>query len=229
MSLDPDGIDTVTFDSYSTVVDVDTVEAALAERVPNPDAVARLWRRRSLEYATASNALDAYAPFHELLADALDYALAAHGIDLPDAERTAVLDAYDDLDAFGDVVDGMARLADAGYDLYVVSNGSPPMLETMVAGAGVGESLADTISADEVATYKPEPAIYRHAAARTGTPIDRIVHASAGWFDVAGARHAGASGAWINRAGDPPERFGGEPDLVAETFHDLADALDAPR
>ena len=38
MAFDPDRVSTVTFDSYSTLVDVDAAERALADRVADPDA-----------------------------------------------------------------------------------------------------------------------------------------------------------------------------------------------
>ena len=225
MPLDSDRVRTVTFDSYSTVVDVDSATRALDAHVDDPEGVAGLWRGRSLTYAAMSNYLGDYEPFRAMVRHGLDYALDTHGVALDGAEREAVLAAYDDLDPFDDVRPGMERLADAGYDLYVVSNGSPDMLETMIEAAGVGDLLADTVSADEVETYKVHPDIYRHAAARTGTPAREIAHASAGWFDALGAMNVGMQGIWVNRAGDPPEAWGPAPDLVAESFHAIADAL----
>ncbi|WP_101297347.1 haloacid dehalogenase type II [Halegenticoccus soli] len=227
MTLDTSRVETVTFDSYSTIVDVDAVESVLADHVSDPEPVSALWRTRSLEYAMVSNFVDAYQPFYEMNRDAMEYALAVHGVDLSADEKDEILSAYHDLDVFDDVRDGMARLVEAGFELYVVSNGNPEMLDSMVRGAEVGDLLTDTISADEVETYKPAAELYRHAAARTGTPIDRIAHVSAGWFDVHGAMHAGMQGVWVDRKGTPWEPFGDAPDLTVETFHDLADELGA--
>ncbi|MEM4782351.1 MAG: haloacid dehalogenase type II [Halalkalicoccus sp.] len=225
MSFDPDRVETVTFDSYSTLVDVDAAENALAERVEEPEPVSRLWRARSLEYTFVSNHVDAYQPFYEMNRDALTYALAAHGVDLPEEERDEILAVYHELDVFEDVRDGIERLHEGGYDTYVVSNGNPEMLDSMVEHADIGDLLADTISADEVRTFKPDAELYRHAAGRAGTPIDAIAHVTAGWFDVMGAAHAGMQGVWVDRKGTPWEPFGVEPDLTIETFYELAEEL----
>ena len=225
MAFDPDRVSTITFDSYSTIVDVDAVEAALAAHVDDPEPVSLLWRARSLEYTFVANQTDAYQPFYEMNRDALEHALAAHGVDLTEDEREAILETYHDLDVFGDVRRGIERLREGGYDCYVVSNGNPAMLDSMVEGAAIGDLLEDTISADEIETFKPDPEIYRHAAGRTGTPIDGIAHVSAGWFDVQGAMHAGMQGVWADRKGSPWDPFDGEPDYTIETFHDLADEL----
>ncbi|SMO83994.1 haloacid dehalogenase type II [Halorubrum cibi] len=226
MSFLPERVRTVTFDSYSTLVDVDAAEKALAERVADPEPVSRLWRARSLEYTFVANFVDAYQPFYEMNRDALQYALDFHGVDVPPEERDEILAVYHELDVFDDVRAGIERLRDAGYDCYVVSNGDPEMLSAMIDHAGIGDVIEDAISADEVETFKPDAELYRHAAARTGTPIDGIAHVTAAWFDVMGAEHAGAQGVWVDRKGSPLDAFAGSPDLTIESFHELADALD---
>ncbi|WP_066379702.1 haloacid dehalogenase type II [Halalkalicoccus paucihalophilus] len=225
MSFDPERVTTVTFDSYSTLVDVDAAEVALKERVDDPEPVSKLWRARSLEYTFVANQIDAYQPFYEMNRDALQYALDAHGVDLSTEERDEILAVYHELDVFDDVREGIERLRNGGFDPYVVSNGNPEMLDSMVEHAEIGDLLADTISADEIRTFKPAADLYRHAAARTGTPIDEIAHVTAGWFDVMGAAHAGMQSVWVDRKGSPWEPFGGEPDLVIERFDDLVEAL----
>jgi len=97
--------------------------------------------------------------------------------------------------------------------------------DSMVEHAEIGGILEDTISADEIQTFKPAAEIYRHAAARTGTPIGEIVHATAGWFDIMGAQHAGMQAAWVDRKSTPWEPFGPEPDLTIESFYELAETL----
>jgi 2-haloacid dehalogenase len=226
MSFDPDRVDTLTFDSYGTLVDVATVETSLAE-VPgmaDPEPVSNHWRARSLMYTMIANAIDAYQPFYDLNRAALEHALETFGIDTDEAEREVVLEAYHDLDVFDDVRDGMARLGD-DYDLYVLSNGNPAMLDSMVEGAEIGDLLEDAISADEVETFKPAAEFYRHAAARTGTPIDRIAHVCGPFFDVYGAMNAGMQAVRVDRGETPWDGFAGEPDLTVADFHELADEL----
>ena len=225
MSFEPGRVETVTFDSYSTIVDVEAAEKALSERVDDPRPVSQLWRSRSLAYTFIANHIDAYQPFYEMNRDALQYALDVHGADVTTEERDDILAVYHELDVFADVREGMERLSAAGYPLYVVSNGNPEMLDSMVEHAGIGELLEDTISADEVETFKPDAELYRHAAARTGTPIDRMAHVTAGMFDVSGAVHAGMQGVWVNRDGGPEEQFGPEPDLTVTDFLDLVAEL----
>ena len=225
MGFSTDRVRTVTFDSYSTLVDVNAVETALADRVPNPEPVSRLWRSRSLAYTFLANQIDAYQPFYEMNRDALQYALDAYGVDISNEERDEILAVYHELDVFDDVRDGVARLVDGGYDCYVISNGNPAMLSSMVEHAGIEELITDTISADEVQVFKPAPELYRHGAARTGTPIDEIAHVTAGYFDVFGAEHAGMQSVWLNRESLPWETFGPDPSFTADSIHEVADEL----
>ena len=226
MSLDSGRVSTLTFDSYSTLVDVDAVERALADRVGDPEPVSQLWRARSLEYTMVANHIDTYQSFYEMNRDALQYALEASDADLSPGERDEILAVYHELDVFDDVRDGIERLRDAGYDCYVLSNGNPKMLDSLVDHADIEDLLTDTISADEVELFKPHADLYRHAAERTDTPPEEVAHVTAVWFDVMGAQHAGMQGVWVDRKGTPQEPFGPDPDLTIETFDDLATALD---
>ncbi|WP_135365203.1 haloacid dehalogenase type II [Halosimplex halophilum] len=227
MTFDPDRASALLFDSYSTLVDVEAAERALAERVDEPEPVSDLWRARSLEYTMVANHVDAYQPFYEMNRDALQYALDATDADISADERDEILAVYHELDVFDDVREGLEALIEAGYDCYVLSNGNPEMLESLVDHADIGDLVADTISADEVETFKPHVDLYRHAAERVGEPVEQLAHVTALWFDVMGAQHAGMQGVWVDRKGDPPETFGPEPDLTIETFHDLVTALEA--
>jgi 2-haloacid dehalogenase len=228
MGLDADRVETVTVDSYGTLVDPHATVEALADYVPDDhiDAIANQWRARSIMYTMVGNAIGFYQPFYEMNRDALTYATAAHNADLTAEEVDDVLSVYHNLDVFSDVRDGIERIRDGGYDVYVLSNGNPEMLESMAENAGIQDIITDTISADEIQRFKPEPTIYRHGAARTGTSIDHLVHVAGPSFDVLGAMNAGMQAAWLNRTGTSWEDFAGrDPDLTAETFHDVADAL----
>lgn len=226
MTFDPDRAEAIAFDSYGTIVDVTTVEEPLAEYVDEPELVSQLWRNRSLGYAMVANAIEEYDSFYQMNRTALQYALNVAGVEIGEDEREEILSTYDELAVFEDAVPGMERLQDMGYDLYVVSNGSHEMLDTLVEHAGIDDLIEDTISADEVETFKPVDELYRHAADEIGVPIEEITFIAAGWWDVPGAIHAGMQGVWINRQDTIWGPYETEPALTIETFHELADELE---
>ena len=227
MPFDAGRVETVTVDSYGTLVDPAAAETALTAHVEETEPISNLWRSRSLHYTMVANAVGGYQPFYEMNRDALTYALEAHGVALEASTIEEILSVYHELEVFADVKDGLGRLAEAGYDVYVLSNGNPAMLASMVEHADIGDLLADTISAHEIRTFKPDASLYRHAAARAGTPIDAIAHVSGPSFDVQGAMHAGMQGVWLDRTGGPWDSFGDGPDLTVETVHEFADELGA--
>lgn len=226
-------IETITVDSYTTLVDVDAQVDVLAEQVPaldDPRAVSRTWRCQAMQYTMIANDIDAYRPFSALLDQSLDYALrhAGHEVD-PRTRRAIRRTVYEDrLAVFPDVAPGLERLTGAGYPVYILSNGDPPLLAELMAAADLEGIVEAAISADEIERYKPESAIYRHAAARTETPIDRVLHVSGGTMrDVWGAAHAGMQTAWLRRPGKPApmESLGAAPDLTVADFLELGEHL----
>ncbi|MFB6123903.1 MAG: haloacid dehalogenase type II [Haloferacaceae archaeon] len=226
-------VSTVTVDSYSTLVDVGSQADVLEERVPeieDGERVSQLWRAQYLQYSIIANDIDEYRPFWELIGQGLQYALEANGYDVPADVRDRIRrDVYEErISVFDDVADGIERVVDAGYEVYVLSNGNPEMLDHLVDAADIEGLVSDAISADEIETYKPDAAIYRHAADRVDTPIENVLHVSGGGLrDVWGAKHAGMQAAWLARPEQnaPRERLGRDPDIVVEDFYDLADRL----
>ena len=225
MAFDPDAVETVTVDSYGTLVDPSAAVDALDDHVDDTESISDVWRSKSIEYTMIGNFIDGYQPFYDMNRDALRYALAAHDVDLAADTVEEILSVYHELEVFEDVREGIGRLVDGGYPVYVLSNGNPEMLDSMVEHADIGDLIEDTISAHEVETFKPDAELYRHAAARTDTPIGSIAHVAGPSFDIQGSKHAGMWGVRLDRTGDPWDTFGEEPDLTVESFYEFADAL----
>lgn len=224
MSVQASKVETITVDSYGTLVDPSAAEHAITEYTDNPDPFLSHWRAKYLSYVMIANDVNDYRPFDELIGAALEQALGTYNIETTPVEREEILSVYDKLDPFDDVRSGLAQLSEK-YDIYVLSMGTPSMLETLIENTGIDELIEDTISVHEIQTYKPESAVYQHGAARTGTPIQNIIHVAGPTFDVRGAMAAGMQGAWINRTGEPWDPWFPKPDIAIETFDELAEAL----
>ncbi|GAA0654001.1 haloacid dehalogenase type II [Salarchaeum japonicum] len=221
-------MDALCFDMYGTLCDTSSVTAALrreldasAAHAANIDAT---WRRRQLEYAQQRSQMNDYATFHAVTGDALDYALARHNETPSAATRDRILDAYDALDPFPDALGALDALRDE-FELAVLSNGNPEMLDTLAATTGIDERVSHILSADAVSTFKPTPAVYEHAANELDRPIEDCWLVSSNAWDVAGASNAGMNAAWVNRENDPEERVGGRATVEVESLAALPDAL----
>jgi 2-haloacid dehalogenase len=221
MALTPERVETVTFDSFSTLVDVDSTATVVEEYVENPVSFAREWHSRAAYYGTVANAIDAYETYYDLHVDALEHLLAVRGVSVSDDELDAMTSVYNEMEPFDDVRDGMERLRDAGYDIGIVSNGDPPMLESLLRVTGVGDLVSATVSADEIELHKPARELYEHAADRLDVEPAAVAHVSNGHVDVQGAMHAGMQGVRLDRQGVPPDPFGPDPDLTVESMDGL--------
>ncbi|MXR41810.1 haloacid dehalogenase type II [Halobaculum sp. WSA2] len=221
--------ETLCFDMYGTLCDTSSVTSTLAAELDAPETlVAEIdatWRAKQLQYSYQSALMEEYQPFWEVTGDALAYALDQWGVDADGPTRERILAAYEHLDPYPDAIETLTRLSEAGHTVTVLSNGNPEMLETLADNAGLAPHLHDVISADEVSTFKPNPAVYENAAARTDTPIDRCRLVSGNAWDVAGAGSAGMRTAWVNRANDPFEEIGVAPSLEVTGLAGVADEL----
>jgi len=225
MALDTDRPAAVSFDSFSTLVDIASSQRALEGHTDQPHEVARTWRQRALTYSLLAGPLDTYETYFELHRLGLEYAAMQYDLDLSDQEIREINEVYYDLDPFDDVRETFERLQEAGFELYIISNGNPAMLTGLLESAGIDDMLEETVSAEEIHTFKPGPAIYRHAADRAETPVERFVHVAAPIFDVQGARNAGMQGVWLNRAGEPRDPYAEQPDAVIRSLQELPAAL----
>ena len=193
------------FDLYGTLVDPIAVSGELDQVLGGSDGaeVARLWRLKQLEYSFRLTAMGHYEDFRWVTSRALDFALSSTGADLPGDQTRRLIELYDHLRPFPDAVPALRALAGLGYELAVLSNGSPAMIRNCLANSGLGEFFGQRISVDEVRVFKPSPTVYRHAAERLAVPISRIRLVTCNAFDSVGASAAGMRTAWVNRSRRP--------------------------
>ncbi|MCG8360060.1 MAG: haloacid dehalogenase type II [Kiloniellales bacterium] len=202
------------FDAYGTLFDVHAAVArggaSLGERA---DAVSALWRQKQLEYTWLRSLMRAHVDFWQVTGDALDYALASHGVE-DAALKDNLMALYRTLDAYPDVTDCLTALRRHGKQTAILSNGAPEMLNAAVASAGIAELLDEVLSIESVGIYKPDPKVYQLAVDRLGVKAEEICFVSNNAWDSAAAAHFGFKVARLNRFGMPQERLPGDP--VAE-------------
>ena len=165
-------------------------------------AVSELWRRKQLEYSWLRTLMGRHADFWHVTAEALDYALAAHGRDDP-ALRAFLMQQYFSLDAYPDAVPILDRLRASGFKTAVLSNGSPTMLVGAINSARLSDRLDAVLSVETAAVFKPHPSVYQIAVDKLGLPAHRICFVSANGWDAVGAAAFGLRVIWINRTKAP--------------------------
>ncbi len=214
-------LNAMVFDAYGTLYDVHSVinecNAIWPER---GSAVSQLWRSKQLEWTWQRTLMGRYVDFRELTISALRYAAAALMLPCSDDTATRLLDAYLRLEPFPEARDALESLRPA--TMAILSNGSPNMLEPLVANSGLDRWISDVISVDALHVYKPTPRVYQLACDRLELPPEEIGFVSANCWDACGAKAFGFHVFWINRTGAPVDALGAPPDHIVKSLADLA-------
>jgi 2-haloacid dehalogenase len=136
---------------------------ALAEEVfPGKGSeLAGLWRSRQFEYTWLRAVAHRYEDFWKVTEDALVFAARSLKLDLDRTGRERLMEAYLKLRAYPDVVPALKSLKGAGIRLGVLSNLTPKMLDSAIAGSGLGDLFEHVLSTDKLKTYKPDPRAYQ--------------------------------------------------------------------
>ncbi len=213
------GIEAFAFDAYGTLFDVFSVTALCEELFPGSgDALAQRWRATQLQHPLLRSLMGRHRDFWLVTEDGLVYAARSLNLDLTDARRARLMDAYLTLEAFPDERPRLEALRDRGLRLAILSNGEPRMLEPAARSAGI-----DTIiSVEDVKVFKLSPGLYNLGLERLGVGRPALGFVSSNSCDIAGTTSAGLTTFWFQRsAGEPPEKLGFAADRVVSAITDL--------
>ncbi len=193
------------FDAYGTLFDVHAaIGRHRATAGPDADRFSETWRTKQLEYSWTLTLSGRYVDFWTLTERALDYAFARFP-SVDRALRPKLLDAYRELDAFPDARASVAKLKASGVKVAILSNGSPPMLESAVKASGMSGTFDALFSVEAVRAYKPRPEVYALVTDGFAIKPQEVAFVSSNRWDVAGAAAFGFRSFWVNRAKMPDE------------------------
>jgi 2-haloacid dehalogenase len=211
-------------DVYGTLVNPLAIADHLRSLVGEQAArFAELWRAKQLEYSFRRGVMRAYRPFSVCTWQSLLYTEQSLGVALPEESRRMLIERYQYLPPFPDATHGLASLKRAGHRLAAFSNGEAQTIRGVLEHANLLSLLDDVISADEVRTFKPDPAVYAHAVECLGQLPSAMWLVSSNPWDIIGASTAGLRTVWIKR--DPQAVFDPwevEPELVVSGLDQLA-------
>ena len=213
------------FDAYGTLFDVHSV-IALCERFwPGKGAeLSQLWRAKQLEYTWQRSLMRRYLDFSRVTEAGLGYACALLEVALGDAQRAELMQQYLHLSLYPDAMPALESLR--GRKLAILSNGSPDMLDPLIANSGLDSMLDAVLSVAEVRIFKPDARVYQLAVDRLRVPMEAIGFVSSNCWDACGAKSFGFRTYWINRAGAPLDALDVTPDYIIARLTDLAALVD---
>lgn len=223
------------FDVQGTATDFHSTVCDEAERISagrHPDAdwpkVVRRWRAAYFAALEAPRGNE-WVSVHSVYRRTLDTVLDDCGIaGFSGADRDELTLAWQRLRPWPDVVPGLTRLRGA-YTLATLSNADVSAVINISRRAGLPW---DAIFAAEMAgVFKPDPAIYRMAAAYLGLRPAEIMMVASHKYDIRAAAGLGFATAFVARplefgtGGEADVAYSDEFDVNASDFLDLAGQL----
>jgi len=182
-------------DVYGTLVDPLEMNVHLMPLVgAAAEKLAELWRTKQLEYTFRRTAMRRYENFDVCSRQALIFAFESFQIDLSAEDQERLIDQYQNLQPYPDVVPGLQKLKDVGYRAVAFSNGVEATLRNLLQRAEILPHLQGIVSVEALKSFKPAPQVYLYLAQRLGCTNDDTWVASSNPFDVIGAKSAGLKG-----------------------------------
>jgi 2-haloacid dehalogenase len=228
MSANPKiaGIKACVFDAYGTLFDVHSAVGKHRARLGAvADPVSAVWRTKQLEYTWLRSLMGRHADFWQVTRDGLDFAFDTHGVKDPELSAD-LMEAYLELTCYPEVPAALSTLKARGFEIAILSNGTPAMLEAAVKNSRLEEVIPRIFSVEAAGVFKPDPRVYQIAVDGLGIKPEEIVFQSSNAWDAAGAAAFGFKVAWVNRFGQSPERLPGKPQVEIKDLSELPDLLE---
>ena len=191
---------TLAFDVYGTLVDPSGMAKHLADDLGIEAAsFADLWREKQLEYSFRRGLTHNYADFSICTSDALNFTCQRFKTAISSERQSELLRLYQHLPRFDDVTPALHSLR-AAFRLFAFSNGKRSEIDAVLSNANIPDYFEGIVTADDVRSFKPDPAVYSYARRATRAWSSPFWLVSSNPWDVIGARSAGLSSAWVQRS-----------------------------
>ena len=105
-----------------------------------------------------------------------------------------------------DALPALDRLRDAGVRLGIITNGVTHFQQPKLDVLGLTSYFEHVVTSGDFGAVKPDPSIFRHAAALFGVDASEAVYVGDRLHtDAIGAINAGLGGVWVDRGGRASE------------------------
>jgi 2-haloacid dehalogenase len=187
--------DAVAFDVLETLLDLDPLADRL-EAVGQPRAMLGPWFMRFQRDSMALALAGDFAQFDAVARESLRVECRQT---MSRADVDHVLNGFATLPTFPDAEPALRRLAEAGVGVGCLTVGNPENTRRFLEGAGLASHVHEVITAEMAGVWKPAPGIYRTAAEKLGSPLERMALVAVHAWDCHGAKRAGALAGWCAR------------------------------
>ena len=188
----------VVFDAYGTLFDVNSAAEKCKDKIGSKwEAFANFWRTTQLEYTWLRSLMDRHKNFWEVTEDSLDKSMRMFNINK--SMKNELLNLYKILSPYPEVRRVLEDLKKKNFKLAILSNGTPALLDELVASNKLNNLFDDLFSIEEVKVYKPDSRVYEIPVKKYNVKASEITFLSANTWDVSGGGNFGFNSIWVNR------------------------------
>ena len=119
----------------------------------------------------------------------------------------------------------MKKLKILKYKLAILSNGTPKLLNELVASNDLNDLFDDVFSAEEVKIFKPDTRVYDLPITKYSIKKNEVLFLSANTWDVSGAGNYGYNSVWVNRNNNIFDKLDFEPTKQISNLSELLDII----
>jgi 2-haloacid dehalogenase len=212
---------TVAFDIIGTCFSLEKPRQRLLE-LGTPTYALELWFAQTLRDAIAFSHAGGYQPLKEVLAAELPRTLKLLGIEADAMQLSRVVNSFTELELQPGAVESFRILAEAGWKLIALTNGSEESTHKLLDRVGVLQDFASIFSCDTIQKTKPHPDVY--ALPKQDTTGDIWMVAAHAW-DIIGAVRAGLKTAFITQEEKDYLSVYPQPEVVASNLVEAANKI----
>jgi len=212
----------LTFDCYGTLIDW---KAGIEGELVKAAGSIRLGGQALLNaYMEAEKSQESnYQKYREVLRRSVISMAGLFGVEVSESAAREFAASVPRWPVFPDTVRFLRDMGARGYKRYILSNVDDDLLEATIASHGL--EVDGFVTAEEVGSYKPNPAHWVRFMEKTGATKDSILHcAQSVYHDLVPAGAMGIASAWVNRY-DERLPSGVEPSFISHSLEGLAKAL----
>ena len=217
-------IKAIIFDAYGTLFDVNSAAEKCKDKIGDKwESFSNYWRTTQLEYTWLRSLMKRHEDFWKITEDSLDKSMKIYEID--SAMKNELLDLYKILLPFKEVPEVLKILKEKNFNLAILSNGTPTLLNQLVKSNNLENIFNDIFSIEEVGTYKPDSKVYDMPIKKYKIQKNEVAFLSANTWDVSGGGNYGYNSIWVNRNNNIFDNLDFVPKYQIKTLRDLLDIL----
>ncbi|MFN2476986.1 MAG: haloacid dehalogenase type II [Chthoniobacterales bacterium] len=188
----------VALDVIGTLFRIQPLDGKLQKIGLAPSSL-EIWLPRVLRDAFGLESAGAFESFPTIASGTLAGLMSERGLEPDDSAIAQVIESIAELPAFPDVEPGLRAIRSAELRVAVLTNGTQSTTKKMLQHAGLGDLIDEVISVDDVRHWKPNSAVYLHAAGVLKVAPDELALIAAHDWDIDGASRAGLTTGYIAR------------------------------